>query len=112
MNSGVLIYLLTPLIAALSQLLLKRAADDPRLTGLRAYLNWRAMLGYAMLFGCMALNTLALRTVDLSVAGVLEASGYLYVMLLSWLILKERMTPRKLLGNALIVVGIALTLIL
>jgi drug/metabolite transporter (DMT)-like permease len=46
------------------------------------------------------------------VAGVLEASSYLYVMLLSWLILKEKLTRRKLIGNALIVLGIVLTLVL
>ena len=112
MNSGVLIYLVTPLIAAFSQLLLKRAADDPRFTGLRAYLNGRVIVAYALFFGSMLLSIVALRTLDLSVAGVLEASGYLYVMLLSWLVLKEKLTPRKLIGNAVIVLGIILTLTL
>ena len=112
MNNGVIIYLITPLLSAFSQLLLKRAADDPRHTGIRFYLNWQVILAYGLFFGCMLLNVIALRTLDLSVAGVLEASGYLYVMLLSWLILKEKLTPRKLIGNALIVVGIVLTLVL
>ena len=39
MNSSILIYLITPLIAAASQLMLKKAADDPRFTGLRFYVN-------------------------------------------------------------------------
>lgn len=112
MNNGIIIYLITPLLSAFSQLLLKRAADDPRYTGIRFYLNWKVILAYGLFFGCMLLNVIALRTLDLSVAGVLEASGYLYVMLLSWLILKEKLTRRKLIGNALIVVGIVLTLVL
>lgn len=111
MSEGVVIYLITPLVSAFSQLLLKRAADDKRLAGLRAYLNWRVVTAYALFLGCMALNTLALRTVELSVSGVLEASGYLYVMLLSWLALGEKMTARRLAGNALIIAGIALTLL-
>ena len=37
MNSGVLIYLITPLLSAVSQLILKKAADNPRYTGVRAY---------------------------------------------------------------------------
>ena len=112
MSSGVFIYLLTPLISAFSQILLKQSANDPTHTGLRAYLNWRVIVAYALFFGCMVANVYALRTVELSVAGVLEASGYLYVMLLSWLVLKEKLTPRKLVGNAVIVVGIVLTLVL
>ncbi len=112
MNSGVLIYLITPLLSAFSQLLLKQAADNPRYTGIRFYLNWKVILAYGLFFGCMLLNVIALRSLDLSVAGVLEASSYLYVMLLSWLILKEKLTRRKLIGNALIVLGIVLTLVL
>ena len=112
MSSGVLIYLFTPLVAAVSQLILKKAADNPRNTGLRAYLNLPVILAYALFLGCMLLNAVALRTVELSLTGALEASGYLYVMVLSRFFLKERITARKLAGNALIVAGIVLTLAL
>ncbi len=112
MTSGVLIYLITPLLSAVSQLILKRAADDPRYTGVRTYLNAPVILAYALFFGCMLLNVVALRTLDLTVASVLEASSYVYVMLLSFLFLKERITPRRLIGNVVIVVGIVLMLTL
>lgn len=111
MNSGVLIYLITPLLSAVSQLILKKAADNPRYTGMRAYLNAPVILAYGLFFGCMLLNVVALRTLDLTVASVLEASGYLYVMALSYLVLREKITRRRLLGNLLIVLGIAITLI-
>ena len=112
MNSGVLIYLITPLLSAISQLILKKAADNPKYTGIRTYLNLPVIGAYALFFGCMLLNVLALRTLDLTVASVLEASGYLYVMVLSVLILKEKLTRRHLIGNLLIVLGIVLTLVL
>ena len=108
MNSGVLIYLITPLLSAVSQLILKKAADNPRYTGVRAYLNAPVILAYALFFGCMLLNVVALRTLELSVASILEAS----VMLLSWWFLKEKITRRRLIGNLLIIVGIVLTLTL
>ena len=107
-----MIYLLTPFLAALSQLLLKKAADDKSRSGLRFYLNARVILAYGLFFGCMLLNIVALQTLDLTLAGVLEASGYLYVMILSRLILKEKISRRRLLGNLIIVAGIALTLVL
>lgn len=112
MNNGVIIYLITPLLSAVSQLILKKAADNPKLTGLRAYLNVPVILAYGLFFGCMLLNVVALRTLDLTVASVLEASSYIYVMVLSWLFLKEKITKRRLLGNLIIIVGIVLTLTL
>lgn len=111
MTSGVLIYLVTPLISAASQLMLKKAADDPRFTGLRFYVNPLVIAAYALFFGCMVANVFALRTLDLTVASVLEASGFLYVMVLGALFLRERITARKLFGNALIVAGIVVTLV-
>ena len=112
MNRGVIIYLITPLLSALSQLILKKAADNPKYTGIRVYLNLPVLFAYGLFFGCMLLNVVALRTLDLTIASVLEASGYLYVMVLSWFFLKEKITPRKLIGNLVIVLGIVLTLTL
>jgi small multidrug resistance pump len=110
MNNGVFIYLFTPLVSAASQLMLKKAADNPKYTGVRFYFNPLVIIAYVLFFGCMALNVVALQTLDLSVAGVLEASGFLYVMALGALFLKEKITAKKLFGNALIVAGIAITL--
>ena len=95
MNNGVLIYLITPLISAISQLILKKAADNPKFTGIRAYLNLPVM-----------------RTLALTIASVLEASSYIYVMALSFFFLKEKISARRLIGNIVIVIGIILTLTL
>ena len=111
MSSGAIIYLITPLISAASQLLLKKAADNPRYTGLRFYVNPLVIIAYVLFFGCMAVNVVALQTLDLTVASVLEASGFIYVMVLGALFLKEKLTARKLVGNALIVLGIVITLV-
>ena len=112
MNSGVIIYLITPFLSALSQLILKKAADNPKYTGLRVYLNWPVILAYGLFFGCMLLNVVALRTLDLTVASVLEASSYIYVMVLSFFFLKEKISARRLIGNIVIIAGIILTLTL
>jgi len=112
MTASVLIYLATPLLAAFSQVILKKAAVNPRYTGLRVYLNPPVMLAYALFFGCMLLNVWALRALDLTIAGVLESSGYFYTVFLAHFFLGEGITLRKLLGNALIILGIALTLAL
>ena len=112
MTSGVLIYLMTPFLSAVSQIILKKAADNPRYTQARTYLNAPVIAAYAIFFCCMLLIIVALLTVDLTLSGILEASGYLYVMVLSWAVLKEKISRRKLLGNVLIVAGIALSVAL
>ena len=112
MNKGILIFLITPLISAVSQLILKKSADNSQNTGLRFYVNLPVIFAYALFLGCMLLNVVALQTLDLTIAGILEATGYLYVMLLSHFFLREKITPRKLLGNGLIILGIILTLTL
>ena len=90
----------------------KKAADNPKYVGIRAYLNLPVILAYGLFFGCMLLNVVALRTLELTIASVLEASSYIYVMVLSWLFLNEKITRRLLLGNLIIIVGIVLTLTL
>ena len=112
MDKGILIYLITPLIAAISQLILKKAADNPAYTGLRYYLNVPVLFAYGLFFGCMLLNIVAMQTVDLTLVGVLEALGYVYVMVLSHFFLREKITVRRLIGNGLIILGIVLTLTL
>ena len=99
MLKGVLIYLITPLVSAFSQLLLKKAADDRSLTGIRFYLNGRVILAYGQMW------------VGLTLVGVLEALSYVYVMLLSRRFLNEKITRRRLIGNLVIVLGVALTLL-
>lgn len=111
MSSGAIIYLLTPLVAAVSQLMLKQAADSPAYTGIWFYLNFKVIFAYILFLGCMLANIIALQTLDLTVASVLEASGFLYVMVLGRLFLQEKITTRKLIGNALIIAGILVTLI-
>ena len=112
MSSSILIYLITPLLAAFSQVLLKKAADNPRYTGIYVYLNVPVAVAYVVFFGCMLANVFALKMLDVSVAGILEASGYFYTVFLAHFFLSEKITMRKLLGNIFIIGGIALTLLL
>lgn len=108
---AILLRLLTPLLSSFCQLLLKHAANNDRYTGIRTFLNLPVILGYTLFFGCMIINTITLGKISLTLSGVLEASSYIYVMILSVLLLKERITRRCLLGNLLILLGISITLL-
>jgi drug/metabolite transporter (DMT)-like permease len=93
-------------ISSLSQVLLKISANKTHKDGIREYLNFHVVSAYGLFFISTILTVLALRGISVNRAPVLESVGYLYVMVLSRLILKEKITIKKLLGNVLIILGI------
>lgn len=52
------------------------------------------------------LTILAFREIDYKNGPVIESLGYIFVMVLSRLLLKEKLTKKKVLGNVLILIGI------
>lgn len=100
------LYLFSVLVASLSQVILKKSAMIHYETRLKEYLNPYVMGAYFFFFGSSLLTTLAYRGVPLTLAPVLESTGYIYVGILGMLILKEKLSRRKIIGNLLIVGGI------
>ena len=73
----IVIFLLSVLIAAISQILLKRSAGKQYTSKAREYLNVRVIAAYALFFLSSLLTVLAYRGVPLSMGPVLETTGYL-----------------------------------
>lgn len=101
-----LIMLISVLISSVSQIMLKKSAQKEYGSKLKEYLNPAVIIAYVLFFGCTLISMYALKVVPLSMSPILEASGYIFVAILSAIFLKERMTKRQLLGMALILVGI------
>lgn len=100
------LYLFSVLVASLSQVILKKSAMIHYETHLKEYLNPYVIGAYFFFFGSSLLTTFAYRGVPLTLGPVLESTGYIYIGILGILILKERLSRRKILGNILIVSGI------
>lgn len=95
-------------IAAFSQLLLKTAAQKTYKHWIFQYLNVRVTLGYGIMVASTLCTVYAYRVIPLSVAPACDALGQVVVVALSFFILKERITRRKLLGVGAILAGILL----
>lgn len=95
------------LISAVSQIMLKKSAKKQYSSKLKEYLNPLVIIAYGLFFGTTFISMYALKAVPLSMAPILEASGYIFVAILSYIFLKEKMTKKQLLGMGLILVGIA-----
>ena len=93
-------------ISSVSQVLLKKSAKKTYSSRIREYLNPLVIIAYIMFFGCTLMSVYAFRGVQLLYFPVLESSGYIFVTVLSYIFLKEKLTKHQLLGLALIIVGI------
>lgn len=103
---GIGLILASNVIAGFSQILLKKATYKEYDKWWKSYLNPYVMSGYALLFGTTFFGVLALRFIPLSVSAAFAASGQIIVPVLSRIFLKEKISPKRILGMTIIVVGI------
>ena len=92
--------------SAVSQILLKQRAKKEHESTLKEYLNWRVITAYLIFGAVLLVNTYAYTQVELKYGPVLDTFTYVFVLILSWLVLKEKITRGKLIGNLLIVAGV------
>ena len=93
-------------VASFSQILLKKSAQKEHGSFLKEYLNVHVIVGYSLMVVATLLTIFAFTGMDYKNGPIIESVGYILVMLLSWWLLKEKLTLRKVLGNCLILVGI------
>ena len=94
-------------VAAFSQVLLKKSTKKTYSSIIKEYLNPYVIIGYGMMVAATVLTILAYKFgLDYKSGPVLESFGFVLVMLLSLGFFREKITPRKLIGNLLIVIGI------
>ena len=91
---------------AISQVLLKQSANKKYSNPLLEYLNWRVIVAYGIFFGVLLLNTWCYTKVDMRFGPVIDTAAYVFVLIFSRLILNEKITKGKLVGNLLIIAGI------
>ena len=99
---------LSVVIAAVSQLLLKISANKKHKSFIHEYLNTYVIIGYGLLFCSTILTILAFKGIDYRNGPIVESLGYLFVLLLCRFFLKEKINKRSLLGNFVIILGIVI----
>lgn len=106
MNKYYLMMIGAVIISSFSQILLKKSAKQKHDSFIREYLNPYVIAGY----GNMVLSTLliiaAYRGLDYKNGPIIESLGYILVMVLSYVFFKEKVSGRKILGYALILLGV------
>ncbi len=100
------IYILGVIISALAQVLLKKSADVERKNKLKEYLNFKTIFAYAIFFGATLCTVFAYKYVPLSMGPILGTTEYIFVAILSYFLLKEKISKKKLIGLITIVIGV------
>lgn len=91
---------------AISQVLMKQSAQREHKSLIYEYLNWRVITAYGIAFMVLLVNTYAFTKVDMRYGSIIDCFSYVFVMVLSFLILKEKFTKGQLLGNMIIITGV------
>ena len=106
MAKYILLFLSAVLISSISQILLKKSAEHHYENILREYLNVKVILAYVLFFLSTLITLFSYKVLPLSMGPILEASGYVWVAILSFLILKEKIKLKKWIGLLVIILGI------
>lgn len=105
----VFIYVFSVFISSVSQIILKSSADMKYDNKLKEYLNPRVIIAYGIFFLATLVTVYAYKGIPLSVGPILETTGYLWISLLGYFILKEKISRRKLTGLIIVVAGIIIS---
>ena len=91
------------MIGAVAALFLKRASGFKTLNGLLT--NFNLYIGGSLYFLSALLNIYVLKYLDYSLVLPLTSITYIWTMILSYLILKEKISIRKIIGVLGIILG-------
>ena len=105
MSKYIAIWMFSVLISSFSQVLLKIAANKKYESRIREYMNPIVITAYGIFFLSTLLTMYALKFVPLTMSPVIESTSYIFVPLFGVLMLKEKISKRRLLGMGIMLIG-------
>lgn len=108
MNKYALLMIFSALVAAVSQMLLKKSALKKYKSILFEYMNPYVIIGYCLLVATMFINIVAYGGIEYKVGAILATTSYLFVMIFGRIFFNEKITIRKVVGIVLIITGIVI----
>ena len=110
MNKTMLLYagigLTGVFISAVSQVILKKTAGRKHDSLLKEYLNLPVLIAYGLFFAATLLSVYAYKVIPVSMGGLLDAAGYIFITVFGVIFFRERVTPKKTAALLLILAGI------
>ena len=98
--------LINQFFSAFSQILLKKSTQVEHKSKIREFLNVRVITAYGIFVVVLFLNSFAYKGIPYKYGSVLGVTSYVFLMILSRVLLKEKIEKNVLIGNLIIIVGI------
>lgn len=101
-----MIYIFGVIVSSFAQILLKKSALIKRDSKIKEYLNFKTLFAYFMFFSATLCTLFAYKYIPLSMGPILGATEYIFIAILSYLFIKEKISKKKFLGLLIIVFGV------
>ena len=102
------VWIISVFISSVAQVMLKMEANRKHESRIREYLNPMVITAYAIFFLSTFLTMYALKKVPLTYSPIIEPLSYIFVPVIGVLVLKEKISKRRILGIAIMFVGIVI----
>ena len=102
----IIIYLIGIIISSLAQILLKKSANKKKENIFKEYFNIRTVVAYSIFLIATICTVFAYKYLPLSFGPMLGSLEYLFVAILSYYLLKEKIKKQKIIGLIIIILGI------
>ena len=94
------------MISAFAQVLLKKSADTKKDSIIKEYLNVKTICSYSIFFIATLCSVFAYKYLPLSYGPILGTLEYIFVAVLSYIFLKEKIKKKKLIGLLIVLAGV------
>lgn len=93
-------------LSSCSQIMLKISANKRYESKLYEYLNPHVIIAYSIFFLSTIITVFSYKGIQLKYGSIIESIGYVFVLILSKMILNEKITKNKVMGIFMIIIGI------
>lgn len=99
----IILFIISIGIASYSQILLKKGSNKKNI-----YINVYTIIGYLLMLGSTVLTLITYKYINLSLGQLLQSLSFIFVTFLSLLLLKEKISKKKIIGIIIIIIGIVI----
>lgn len=101
----IILMIFASFVASVGQILLKKSVEKKWNNKIREYVNALVIGAYLMIVASMFINIYAYRGVAYQVGIILGSLGYVFIVILGKVVMKEKINKGKIIGSFLIVLG-------
>ena len=102
------VWIVSVFISSIAQVMLKMEANREHASKLKEYMNSMVVSAYFIFFLSTFLTMYALKYVPLTYSPIIEPMSYIFVPVIGVLLLKEKISRRRLIGMGIMIAGIVI----